>query len=387
MIAPDAFVERMTARWTSFNNVPSAALAATWSQLAETFNASITDAAEPLAPAADPAWRVLNPSTGTGKSQGLIVYCSMLTREAHPGVLIVVRLKDTATQMAEDINALAPATALAFHSDVKEIDRSTLRDWPVLIITHAAFLRGLDMATRHQSNWSGFMALGTEGRRRLVVVDEALEIVEHAQVDLNELCFVKGMIKRVLDDFPRQAAVVKLVEDALEEEKQGNGMERQLWHRFSGLTDEILQDADFTPVLAAVRKMPLDKQVLRTDDPVSRQRLVKRTERTLQGVRMSIESWAWYSRRAGMHAANSARCMIPDDAPCAVVLDATATTNGVYKLLPNMTVIEAPKGARCYANVHLHVSRGHKVGKGSLLTEARDGAFRGSSAYRMSFPL
>jgi hypothetical protein len=111
----------------------------------------------------------------------------------------------------------------------------------------------------------------------------------------------------------------RLVEQVLEEQRQQGGKERLLWHRFSEMTDDLLSDADFTALLDSIRQECLDWQTVREDNPALKQRLVKRVERSLHGVRMSIESYAWYSRRAGLNAANSARCVIPDDAPAAVI--------------------------------------------------------------------
>ena len=108
MIEPSRFAAQMAEHWAHrLTNVSSPALLLTWRKIAEAFNASIEDAAEPLPFGADPKWRVLNPATGTGKTQGLALYASMLPTEDHPGVLVVVRLKAQADDLATTINDLA----------------------------------------------------------------------------------------------------------------------------------------------------------------------------------------------------------------------------------------------------------------------------------------
>jgi len=103
-VNPAHFVGRMNYRWTrDFNNVSSTALHKVWTQLATTFNTKIKAHGTPDGD----RWKVLQPETGAGKTQGLAVYCSMLDREDHPGVLIVTRLKSQANALAKDINELA----------------------------------------------------------------------------------------------------------------------------------------------------------------------------------------------------------------------------------------------------------------------------------------
>jgi hypothetical protein len=375
MLSLDRFVERMTDHWRQeLSNVPSAALQATWRQLAEAFNATIADSAEPLPFGKDPKWRVLNPATGTGKTESLKVYCSMLPGDEHPGVLVVVRLKEQANTLAEGINLMTGRQdAIAFHSDVNDVDPMTLKDWPVLVVCHAAFLRGLDLATRHKSNWSKFMA-HKDDRRRLVVVDEALDVIEEAQADLAEIAFVKGLIPSVLDAHPKQKTLIKIVEDALEkEQRNGDGKDKLLWETYSDQIEEMLEEADFTDVMSEARRLPLDRKLIGKEDQKAKMWLLGRIERALHGVRMTLELWAWHSRKGRLTTANTARLLIPDDAPAVTLLDATAATNKVYELIPLMQLQRAPSGARNYGNVHLSVSLGHSVGRDACIKRGLDG--------------
>jgi hypothetical protein len=162
------FVAAMTQRWTTdFNNVSSPALEATWAQLASTFNAHIEAHASP----AGQRWRVLKPATGSGKSQGLAVYCSMLPLENHPGVLVVTRLKTQADDIAQVINELAVArginepVAVAYHGD-NRLPAVQLAFHPVVVVTHKAYEIGMDAVNAGQAqatNWQNFHRWGSTG--------------------------------------------------------------------------------------------------------------------------------------------------------------------------------------------------------------------------------
>jgi hypothetical protein len=65
---------------------------------------------------------------------------------------------------------------------------------------------------------------------------------------------------------------------------------------------------------------------------------------------------------------NAARLIVPEEVTGAVVLDATASSSLIYQLFDHRAdVIPAPANARRYDNVTLHVSKGHAVGKTSMI--------------------
>ena len=73
MIDPKVFVKEMEQHWTKdLGNVSSEALRQVWYQQANNFGYyAIGDSHRD-------EWTVLQPPTGSGKTQGTIVYCSML---------------------------------------------------------------------------------------------------------------------------------------------------------------------------------------------------------------------------------------------------------------------------------------------------------------------
>lgn len=110
IIQPQDFVKEMEAHWTNnLKNTSSSALRQVWDTLASTFGFHIamhgceTEDSKKT-------WTVLQPECGTGKTQGAVVFCKMLSelpKEEHPGVLIVTRLTDDCDSIAEQINQLS----------------------------------------------------------------------------------------------------------------------------------------------------------------------------------------------------------------------------------------------------------------------------------------
>lgn len=368
-VEPNRFVASMTAHWQStLRNVPSEALQATWRQMANTFNDQIAAYGTP----AGQRWKVLQPATGTGKSQGTALYCSMIPDENHPGVLIVTRLKAQADELAGTINKLAGMeVAAAFHSD-SERHVSSLALIPVLIITHKAYEIGLDAVNHGQperSNWSNFTAWNGTGRK-LVIIDEALDIVQEAQVKVDDVQALRSALPaNIALRFPKQAAALDMVQRVLTdiaiacEATPNLQQEKVVWRHAM----ELPEDLDFTPLRRALREVRLDHKILRKEDALEHQRLLQIHDQTIKNVHATLDNWIFYAKKMKDHTLNTARLIVPDGVAGAVVLDATATSNLIYQLFEDKAdVLPAPKGARRYDNVTLYVSRGHALGKRSM---------------------
>ena len=153
-VSTDRFVAAMSDHWTNaLGNTTSPKLQAIWRQLADVWNEKIESYGTPEYA----RWKVLQPKTGTGKTQGLAVYCSMLPRGyGAPGVLIVTRLKDEAEVLVNDINRLAGEEIAERHNSSYRVPAGIMRNKEVLVITHEAFRIGLDQVNKGDitsSNW------------------------------------------------------------------------------------------------------------------------------------------------------------------------------------------------------------------------------------------
>src|SRR5262249_31927352 len=178
----------MRATWHEYGNVGSPALDDVWQQICETLNAQVDKPSLPRP--------VIPAELGAGKTTCAKLWCSMLPRDAQPGVLIVVRTIEQAIEYASDINAWADASvAFAYHSGLRpRPDLDTLRQTPVLVICHRNYELALDnLLVEEPERYEGLMQFGAE-QRGLVIVDEALDQVYVASVSLEGLQRIQSLI-------------------------------------------------------------------------------------------------------------------------------------------------------------------------------------------------
>jgi len=375
MIDPREFTNEMEKYWSrKLGNVPSEALRKVWFQQAKVFGRyaiGITHRDE---------WTVLQPPTGSGKTQGTIVYCSMLPKvagDSHPGVLIVTRLKTDADQIAEQINALSEEKqAVAYHSGTKDRLKITdLKKHPVLVITHRAYELALDLLGqdgRIQQTWSFFYDW-KDKNRRLVVIDEALDIVEHSQAALEGLRQTEATLSQsIRKRFPVEVQCLNEVVDILDSYEKRTRKEKVKEHR---ILESLIKEGtvpDFTALRQVMREEIRYDQLLCKTDNLEQQRLRELHDSRIRDLNNIIKSWIYYAHTEYQPTLNTARLLVPDNVQGAVVLDATASSNVLYDLFKPAEVISPPPGSRNYQNVTLHVSRGHKVGKRFMKNKAKE---------------
>jgi DEAD/DEAH box helicase len=378
MIDPNAFTEKMEKHWTEgLGNVSSEALRKVWYQLAQVFGYyAIGDSKREN-------WTILQPPTGSGKTQGTIVYCSMLARlkeGQHPGVLIVTRLKADADQIAKRINELSENSdeAIAYHGDSKKrgININDLQDYPVLVITHRAYELALDLLGQEgkiQQTWP-FFYNWKGANRRLVIIDEALDIVEHSQAALEGLRLTEAAITQPIrkmfhDEVQCINAVINILDTY---EKRTKNKEKTKEHRILKSLIEEEVTCDFIGLRKAMRAgIRYDNQSGKSDN-LEQQRLRELHDTRIRDLDNIVKSWVYYAHTEYQPTLNTARLLVPDNIQGAVVLDATASSNVLYKLFKPAEVIIPPPDSRNYKNVTLHISRGHKLGKRYMRNKAKE---------------
>lgn len=375
MIEVTKFVSAMNQHWTNnLNNVSSAALQQAWAQIGDAFNNHIAAHDDPTR---SMKLTVLSPPTGSGKSQGTAVYCSLLSQLVDaPGVLIVTRLKTDADSMADAINTLSKKQmAKAFHSDSKDVPITELWNWDVLVITHRAYELALDRLGSHgqiQQTWPLFHRHGIEGVRKLVVIDESLDIVEESQGNLDGLRQTIGCIPQELRDKHVYAvmgiqAVISIIEQ-MTSSAEGKPTKEAI------LLREAIKGGnppDFTELRRDLRSVRFDMQLHR-NDLTENTRLAQIHDRRLKQLDVIFRSWSYYAKLADKgHTLNTARLLVPEGTKGAVVLDATAMHDVIYELFDKVDLVDPPQGVRDYSNVNLWVSRGHKQGKIHMRNNAK----------------
>lgn len=379
-IDPKAFSTRMEQHWTeNLGNIANEPLRQTWEQIAKTFNDHIRYHNDPELAT---KWSVLQPPTGSGKTQSVILYSSLLADlpvNEQPGILIVTRLIKDCDRIAKQINDLAGTeTAIAYHSESK-VKPDNLREYPVLVITHRAYENALDYLGESASirqTWPYFHNWGRH-TRKLVVIDESIDIVESSQAGLDGLRQTLAAIpEKVREKYPKEVnivdGIIQILQDASTLSKESNTPVKEAMmvhsekylsrHKSSVQVSEGV--TDLGALISAIQKKEIrfDHQIGR-NDLLESERLRRRHTKRLKDLQYILRSWRYYSGVEKGGALHTARLLIPEDIKGAVVLDATASRNVIYELHKDSCIIPTPDGTRNYQNVTLHISRGHKVGK------------------------
>src|SRR6476660_9632583 len=110
LVSPQDFTDRMDAHWSQrLQLATSPALRTLWGTMASTFRTSIINS---ITGVVDAPWLILQPPTGSGKTEGACVFAAMQAEtngkaQKPIGVLIVTRRIEQADALAERVNELA----------------------------------------------------------------------------------------------------------------------------------------------------------------------------------------------------------------------------------------------------------------------------------------
>lgn len=376
LVTPEEFAAAMTVRWRSLGNTSSPKLQTLWAEMAATFNLAAKYSLTP-----NNKWRVLQPPTGSGKTQGLCVYAALTIdkNRASPdplGLLIVTRTIAQANEIVETIREL-----LANPTDAEKVQasHSEARLHPlakgaadVLVITHEAYTRALEGLNKAQYGRWEDCTTWDHGPRRLTIIDEAIAgVVEENQVKADDVRIALGYIDPALRrQYPTEVAALERVCDVLEKvaalnsDNAGPIASRIVWR---GLRKNSSNQPS-VPCLDGLRKamasIRYDLKGLRKDSPHDRRRIAANVDRTLKDCEAIMARWAYYYRKGNDDTFNSSQLLIPQGLPGPVILDATASQNFLWKLLGSRAEIaDVPSGTRTYANVTIHVARASGLGK------------------------
>ena len=388
----------MKQHWSKqLGNVSNDSLEETWEIIADTFKQHITNHDKP---ALAKKWMVLSPPTGAGKTQSTILYCSMLSDlpdSLHPGVIIITRLTEDCDEIARQINELGSRpTAISFHSKQNTVTHADLKHYPVIVITHRAYEQALDFLGPEgtiQTTWPLFHEFGTvreeirwsenvssdyaeSGTRKLVIVDEALDIIDHSQASLDDIRQTIGLIPQwIRDRHPREMLGVESTVNYLERiaTRPGKKLETMQTNGEPSLDGNETFLPDLKPLIDDFSKIRFDHKQHGKDDPELNNKLRRYHSQVFRDLHHIFRTWCYYGKYKTDHTLNTARLLIPEGVKGAVVLDATASTSVVYELHADAEMIPTPDNCRTYQNVTCHVSRGHNVGKNHMVKSSKQG--------------
>lgn len=383
LLCPLEFSQRrMLQHWTAprpegLGQHSSSALVTLWRIMGETFQLAIIEAATGV----QSPWRILQPPTGTGKTQGTCVYAAMqaeFNRETEGalspvGMLIVTRLKEDADNIRDAINGLANRTVAVVHHSANHASPAQLHASDVVVITHQAFINAKrDQRDRDWHPWERLVSW-RGGKRVLTIIDEALaNVVDESHISPENLAFVISRIPTdVRSAFPMQVLFLEqalTIIQAFSDPEGLDGSMSMIWKEGPDITVP-----DFTPFIAAMRDLPYDRVVFGHSNARDNIRLADRVAKTITSVEALLTQFAYYSKSGDWHAINTAALAVPLNAPGPVVLDATARSNFLWDLFAERHQRPAvPGNARNYSSVRLHVARGNGIGKTAMAARIRE---------------
>jgi hypothetical protein len=364
LVSPQDFSERMNDHWVNkLHLCSSQPLRTLWTVTGARFRDAITDTAlDRQAP-----WRVLQPPTGSGKTQGACVYSAMqadLNRDTEGrlkpvGVLIVTRLITQANDVAKTINDIAGrAVAVAHHSEGRATPEQ-IQAADVVVITHQAYVNAAShsLTSIREGTWEK-LSTWRAGKRLLTIVDEALaNMIEENKVTASSLSQVLGYVTpEMRATFPSQVDVLQQLHDVLmqcAETSDGDNSASFVWREASKAAF-----VDLKPLRLALASLPYDVMVLGKGSADDRRRIAKRTDDVLREAEVLIGQYAYYARKGQEHSINTSALRIPLVAPGPVVLDATARESFLWDLMEDRAqIIPVPGNVRDYSNVTVHVAR------------------------------
>ena len=356
LVSPEEFAAAITARWRSLGNTSSPKLHQLWASMAATFNCAVADSHTTAS-----KWRVLQPPTGTGKTQGLCVYAALTIAKNRStpvplGILVVTRTIAQADEIVATVKELVadPADAeraRARHSEAK-LSSSEMRAADVLVITHEAYTRALEGLQDQHGRWGDYTTWD-HGPRRLTIIDEALSgVVEENRVTAggirNVLRYIDPPLRRQfkpqVETLDRVCAVLDGLA-AMSPDETGSSPARIVWRGPQDRRLRFPQDCQMGPLREAMAGIRYDLMALHKDSPYDRLRISARVDRTLKDCEAIMARWAYYYRKGNDDTFNSSQLLIPPGLPGPVVLDATTSQNFLWRLLGSRAEIaEVPAG-------------------------------------------
>jgi hypothetical protein len=378
LVDPQDFSQRMNEHWTmprakrGLEQHSSAALRSLWRIMAENFEMAIREAAAGV----QSPWRILQPPTGTGKTQGTCLYAAMQAernRETEGvlqpvGILIVTRLKEEADTLRDTINNLARRRVAVVHHSGNYASPEERHESDTVIITHQAFLNAQRSLKGQQwGTWERLVSW-RGGRRLLTIVDEALaNVVDESNATSDNLSFVLKLIPdAVRAALPEQVAALEQAHRVLlayVDTDDLDGAMSMIWGDGSAPGA-----VDFEPLLALMSDLPYDRIVYARNSAKDRIKLADRVAETINAVRSCLDQFAYYAKAGEWHSINSAVLAVPLNTPGPVILDATARANFLWDLFEERHEKPiVPGHARDYSSVRLHIARASGLGKNAMI--------------------
>ena len=365
-VKEDLFVEKMLTKWQSLGLHENDSLLSAWRAFYKTLNYHISHDVKDV-------WSVFPMPTGSGKTEGLKTYCSILG-ESLPkqGVLIVTRFTDEANKIAKEINDEAKKPiSIANHSKLDKVNKPSLKDMlesQVLIITHAEYKKTL--LNSHEESKARTDYVNWKHGKRLVVIDETLSLEDPVTIDFDELRIARASIpsyleKRYIIEVTFIDYLIDKFKSIISTKSTQSYIGSHEW-KHNNRKIEGFKSCDLYPLVAELNRINNSRAInsFGNDEIKVSSKYICKLFTDLADI---TESDCFYSAEGNCFKLQSINLIMPSEIPSAVILDATSKNNTYYTLLGDaIQIVDLPNNIRNYSNVSLNVFYGLKVGKSGI---------------------
>ncbi len=369
VVSPELFIKRMELKWVERGQSVYQAQKDAWKVLCETLNDHAQREGNSKA-----KWSVIPLPTGVGKTEGVVSYCAELAvNSPETGVLIVTRFTEEADRIATSINQEAGREiAVTQHSKQTKQNKPTsdeVHGMQVLVITHTAYKMALAKAAMGQTEKMQDRYSLWKSGKRLIIIDEVLRVDEPLTVDYDELRLSRYSIPMHIEGrFPKEIAFIDSLLETFGQfiQRLVSEQKKALYFSSGDWKCSLLDVENFNSFLSSFAecgdvdiKDKFERTVIKVSCAYCRNVLSKLNEIAgLQGYCVKVED---------KFQITAVSMLMPDEIPDAVILDATANQNIVYRLLGDFVeLVDVPANVRDYSNVALNILYGIPVGKGGL---------------------
>ncbi len=385
MITPKDFSDSYSIKWIEeFHNVSSKSLRDSWSTLATAFNDCIIDNKD----GRDARRLVVSMPTGSGKTTGLAHYLGMLPEDTK--AVIIVFFTDSADELENTINQSNPGKAIAIHSK-NGTKLTDISEHQVLIVTHAHYLNHMYKDHLEQ--------------RDLVVIDEAIDLLQEYRITNPGLRRLRTVFESVInpgyDVKDSIDKVIGMLETSKQIQEQINNINNDYKEAFKGSDDDsppslsrrehllksmgIAEGICFDDLREIIRKKDCSQILTTRSNSFGEASLKQVLLEDITSIENILKGWFYYyGSNLDTSSLNTASIKLPNKS--VVVLDATATTNYLYKMFSDVTLYPSEEKARSYSNVDLYLAKGFSTGKSSLMTNPQTSAGSLLENLRLTIP-
>ncbi len=319
---------------------------------------------------------IVSAPTGSGKTENVITYCTMLPKEYT--VLLSTNLTTEADNLANKINTESPSEdnrACAYHSKT-DITIKEASQYQVVVVTHEFY-------KRHYTGDKEWLLLGEN--RDLIIIDEALDTMKEIFVEEQQILRAITIFEYLAKTsnpygtrFITELASLKNDLARLKEmvNRSGGGTNLMNSNKYWSLKDDVqvlsieLRKYQLFLNIIESKEINYNKILTDTEDASEDKKIKMRLLQTLTVLNQLTNRQTYITANKGIYSMNRVVDTTPDKS--LVCFDATADVNKIYEMRAkyhgDLVKVAKVDKVRSYSSVDMHVCK-MKTGKSKITIE------------------